>query len=236
LKKEKVTAILLAAGQGKRMNSSVQKQYLSINNQPIMVYALRALEKCQDIDEIIIVVGLGEYEFCENEILKKYPITKPFQIIEGGKERYHSVYNALQKVQENNDGYVLIHDAARPLITKGLLEKCIKETKKSKACTLGVPVKDTIKIVDTQYYIKDTPNRNTLWSIQTPQGFQIKLLKQAYDLFMKSENNLVTDDAMIIETYTPNIKVKVVMGDYKNLKVTTPEDLSLIEALLKVNV
>ena len=147
--KEKVTAIVLAAGKGSRMHSEIQKQYMTLLDRPVITYALEAFEK-SSVDDIILVVAPGEIEYAQENILDKYDYKKVSGIITGGAERYDSVYKALCSMPE--EGYVLIHDGARAFITSELIEFCIDQVKKDKSCVMGMPVKDTIKIVDENRY------------------------------------------------------------------------------------
>lgn len=232
--KNKTAAIILAAGQGRRMHSDVQKQYILLNDRPVIFYALNIFQK-SFVDEIILVVGKGETEFCRREIVEKYNFTKVNAIVEGGSERYHSVANGLRAI--DGEGYVFIHDGARPFITDDILNRAYDTVKQFDACVVGMPVKDTIKIVDEKQFAKQTPNRETLWQIQTPQVFTINLAKEAYEKLLESEDKLkeqgihITDDAMVVETLTKH-PVKLVEGSYKNIKITTPEDLNIAHALI----
>ncbi|MFV0341984.1 MAG: 2-C-methyl-D-erythritol 4-phosphate cytidylyltransferase [Anaerocolumna sp.] len=240
MKTGKTVAILLAAGSGKRMESNIPKQYLLIGEKPILYYSLKVLEE-SSVDEVILVVAEGEEIFCQEEIINRYKINKVNKIVSGGKERYNSVYRGL-KACPNDTSYVLIHDGARPFIKVETIELMITEVMKHNACVVGVQVKDTIKIVDDSEVISATPDRNTLWSIQTPQAFSYDLIKKAYELMILeleetnkgSENRKlnITDDAMIVE-YTLKEPVKIVKGDYKNIKITTPEDILIGEVFLK---
>lgn len=224
----KTTAIVLAAGSGKRMNSKVHKQYLMLAGKPVLYYALKAFEE-SGITDIVLVTGHGETEYCRRELVEKFSITKVTAIVEGGKERYHSVYEGL-KAAEGTD-YVLIHDGARPFVDAGLIERMMDEVEKYEACVAAVPVKDTIKIADSDGFVKETPDRNLLWQIQTPQAFSYPLILDAYEkLFARGEVS-VTDDSMVLERMTEH-KVKIVQGSYQNLKITTPEDLVAAEAYL----
>ena len=229
MQKEKCTAIVLAAGQGKRMGTEIQKQYLEINEKPILYYSLRVFDASPLIDEIVLVVGKGQKEYCEREIVRKYGIQKVTIIVEGGTERYHSVYNGLQYV---DGGYVYIHDGARPFVTEEILKRAYEEVKNSQACVVGVPVKDTIKIADTKEYVQSTPDRKYLWTIQTPQVFNTQLIKSAYEALMSKDSIQVTDDAMVAEQML-GIKVKLVQGSYKNIKITTPEDLEIAKIFVE---
>lgn len=233
--KNKVTAIILAAGQGKRMNSPMAKQFMLLQEKPVLYYSLKAFEQ-SSVDEIILVTGEGQIEYCRENIVAAYDIKKVTQIIEGGQERYDSVYKALEKADPTD--YVLIHDGARPFIATSLIENIIEQVKVHKACLIGTPVKETIKIVDDKGYVAATPNRNTLWSAQTPQAFEYNLIKSAYDSFYQEENKNalgITDDAMVYETYRKR-PVKMLLGDYNNLKLTTPEDLTLAEDILNYRI
>lgn len=233
--KNKTYAIVLAAGQGRRMNSDVQKQYILINDRPVIFYSLKTFQE-SFIDEIILVVGKGEKDYCQSEIIDKYNFTKVKKIVEGGNERYHSVANGLMVIE--GDGYVFIHDGARPFITEDILQRTYEAVKKYGACVAGMPVKDTIKIVDENQFSKQTPNRDALWQVQTPQVFNIELAKEAYDKLLAKEKELknqgikITDDAMVVETLM-NHPVKLVKGSYENIKITTPEDLNIANSLIK---
>lgn len=229
MQKEKCTAIVLAAGQGKRMGTCVQKQYLHISGKPVLYYALQAFQDSEMIDEIILVVGEGQEEYCQKEIVDKYGMDKVKKMIRGGAERYHSVWNGLQEVQE---GYVFIHDGARPFVNGEIIARAYTEVVEHQACVVGMPVKDTIKIADTQGFIKETPNRAYVWQIQTPQVFAVDIVKKAYAMFMEQTEIQVTDDAMVVEQ-TLGKKVKLVEGNYENIKITTPEDLQIAEGFLQ---
>lgn len=234
-KKEKTVAVVLAAGQGKRMHSNVQKQYLLLRDKPVIYYALKTFQD-SFIDEIILVVGKGEMDYCQSEIVEKYGFTKVYTMVEGGKERYHSVANGLRAIEEA--AYVFIHDGARPFVTEEILERAYEAVKEDHACVVGMPVKDTIKIVDQKQYAQSTPNRESVWQVQTPQVFTCSLAKEAYEKLLTEEEQLrkqgikITDDAMVVETLL-NHPVKLVEGSYENIKITTPEDIVIANALLK---
>ncbi len=227
--KEKVTAIVLAAGKGNRMHSEIQKQYMTLLDRPVITYALEAFEK-SPVDEVVLVVAPGEVEYAQKNILDQYNYKKVTQIITGGAERYHSVYEALCAITE--EGYVLIHDGARAFITPELITFCIEQVKKDKSCVMGMPVKDTIKIVDEDRYAVSTPPRSSMWQIQTPQCFVTREIREAYQKMMEAGDESVTDDGMVMETY--GIRgVRMIKGSYENMKITTPEDMLLGEAILK---
>lgn len=229
MEKQKYTAIVLAAGSGKRMNSKVHKQYLIIQDRPVLYYSLKAFEDSA-VDEIVLVVGKGEEKFCRKEIVDKYGISKVKAIVEGGKERYHSVFEGLK--QTSDADYVLIHDGARPFVNQDIIRRCLQEVQKYQACVVGMPVKDTIKIADEEGYAKQTPDRKNVWMIQTPQTFSYALIYEAYEEMLKTEDTAITDDAMVLERIKGK-KSKLIEGSYRNIKITTPEDLLIANVYLQ---
>ena len=231
----KITAIVLAAGSGSRMKSKTKKQFIEIKGKPVIWYSLFEFEKSR-VDEIILVTGKEDIDYCKKEIVEKYNLKKIKNVVAGGSARYESVYNGLKEVTGN---IVLIHDGARPLINNEIIERSIEGTIKSDACVVGVPVKDTIKRANKEGYIIDTPNRSELWITQTPQSFKTDLVKMAYkkmkEELEKGNTTLnITDDAMVVEEFTTN-QVRFVQGDYKNIKVTTPEDIDIAELFIELD-
>lgn len=229
-KRNRIGAVVLAGGQGKRMHSKVQKQYLMLGGRPLITYALEAFEN-SSIDEVVLVTGAGEEEYARTEVVGAYGFLKVKAVVAGGKERYHSVYEGLKALKDCS--YVLIHDGARPLVTEEIIMRAIEGAKEFEACVVGMPVKDTIKLADDQEFAAETPDRARLWQIQTPQAFAYPLVRAAYDRLM-GDGRLqtgITDDAMVVESQTDH-KVKLIPGSYENLKVTTPEDLVIANALL----
>ena len=225
----KNTAIVLAAGQGKRMHTKIQKQFLEIKGYPVLYYSLRCFQDSPLIEDIILVTGEESVLYCQKEIVDKYGFTKVTKVIPGGKERYDSVYQGLLAC-ENSD-YVLIHDGARPFITEEILERGLTGAEETGACAVGMPSKDTVKIVDESGDIAETPDRNKVWMIQTPQIFQYALIRSAHESIRTREMSNVTDDAMVVEQET-GIKVRLAEGSYQNIKITTPEDLGVAELFL----
>ena len=193
--RKKITAIVLAAGKGSRMNSNTPKQYLTLLGKPVLFYSLQAFET-SNVDSIILVTGSGEQEYCKKEIIEKYHINKVTHIVEGGAERYHSVWHGLMAAEDT--GYVLIHDGARPLISPDVINKAISVVKETGACVVGMPVKDTIQIVDEEKAIASTPDRSRTWIAQTPQCFTYELAISAYNHAIASGDTKITDDAMVI--------------------------------------
>lgn len=235
----KTTAIVLAAGQGKRMKSSVQKQYLLIREHPVLYYALKTFEE-SFVDEVILVTGKTEIEYCREQMVEKYGFRKVAAIVEGGRERYHSVYAGLQEAERGakRPDYVMIHDGARPFVDQAMLKRAYETVQTCHACVIGMPVKDTIKLADGNGFAVQTPPRDRVWTVQTPQVFEYNLIYGAYTRLIQEEDDLlargirITDDAMVVETYT-DIPVKLVEGSYENIKITTPEDLKIAEAFLE---
>jgi len=223
---KKNVAIVLAAGQGRRMQSAVQKQFLEVDGKPLLYYSLKCFQTSEYIDEIILVTGQGEIAYCREEIVDKYSFDKVRRIVAGGSERYHSVYEGLKACQEC--AYVFVHDGARPLISKKIIKDTMQGVKQYRACVSAVKAKDTIKIADAKGFVVSTPNRESVWIVQTPQAFEYKLLLNAYQKCLSTGLENITDDAMIVEAMT-QYKVALIAGDYRNIKVTTPEDLAIVK-------
>ena len=226
----KTTAIVLSAGKGKRMNSDIPKQYMPLLNHPVIYYALKAFEDSV-VDEIILVAGADDFDYLKREIIEEYSFKKVTKIVTGGAERYNSVNNGLLAADPNTD-YVFIHDGARPLITPEMVSTLLKEVKEKKAVVAACPAKDTIKVVDANGKVVSTPDRKTLWQIQTPQVFEYALVKQAYAKAIAANDTTLTDDAMVVETYSDRNVYTINTGS-GNLKITTPEDILMAEILLE---
>ena len=227
--RKKVIAIILAAGQGSRMNSELPKQYIPLYGKPMLFYSLQAFS-LSEVDEIILVTGKEEIEYCKTRIVEEYGFSKVTKIVAGGEERYHSVYKGL--LEAKGADYVLIHDGARPLVTKDLIHMAIKEVKKTGACVVGMPVKDTIQLVTEEKVIESTPVRKNTWLAQTPQCFEYLLALNSYEEAIRQEDNTITDDAMVVMKYG-NRAVSMIEGSYENIKVTTSEDILLAKLFLK---
>lgn len=231
MKEEKALhiAIVLAAGKGRRMNREIPKQYLLLNGKPLVCHCLEALEASRRIDQILLVVGAGETEYVKRELVEAYSYQKVAAILEGGAERYDSVSHALEYLDGRipETSYVYIHDGARPYLEEDLLERLYQMVCREGACIAAVPVKDTIKQVDEEGTIQETPERSRLWMAQTPQAFSYPLIRDAYrKLLAEGRTEGLTDDAQVLER-TGGQAVRVVEGSYRNQKITTPEDLPL---------
>ena len=221
--------VIVAAGTGSRMNMGINKQFIKLEEKEIIAYTIEKFYNNSNIEDIVVVVKEDESEFFKKEILDKYNF-KNIKIAYGGKERQDSVYNGLKSLDKKCD-VVLIHDGARPFVSDKIIYNCIEEVKEHKAIVVGVPVKDTIKIIDNDKNIVHTPNRSVLWAVQTPQTFDYNILIDAYKDAYKS-GFYGTDDAMLVERI--GYKVKMVEGSYNNIKITTQEDLSVGSQILKI--
>jgi 2-C-methyl-D-erythritol 4-phosphate cytidylyltransferase len=241
--KKRCTAVLLAAGSGSRMKSDIAKQYMLLGGKPLIWYALHVIEESSVIDDCVLVTGAEDISCVQEEIVERYGFHKVDTIVAGGKERYDSVYQALKVIESgemrvrNRDGYVFIHDGARPFLTEDILRRDYEAVKTFRACVTGMPVKDTIKLAGQDGCAVQTPDRNFVWQIQTPQVFETALIIEAYKKLTKekerwqAEGMSITDDAMVVENFM-FLPVKLVQGSYQNIKITTPEDLVIAEAFL----
>ena len=223
-----VSAVIVAAGKGIRMNDTVRKQYLPLAGRPVLAHSLTLFEECNLISKIILVVPEDDFNFCKKEILPARS-EKTVRLVPGGKKRQDSVYNGLLAADENK-GIVVIHDGVRPFINIEMLELCINGAKEVGACIFGIPVHDTVKQVESGHIIK-TLERDTLWLAQTPQAFQYEIIRKAHEN-ARLKGYEGTDDAFLVEQMGKH--VKIINGSKNNIKITTREDLKLAEAVLLV--
>lgn len=223
-----VTAIIAAAGMGKRMKTSIGKQFLSLGDRTILAHSIDKIQTCEYIDYIIIVIKKSDMQYME-EILHSYEIRKPYKLVYGGKERQDSVYEALKQMPCKTD-IVVSHDGVRPFVSVKNIKKAIESVDKSGASVLANPVIDTIKVSMSGEFADYTPDRSKLWAVQTPQVFLkdvlLKAYKQAYE-----ENYYGTDDCSLVEK--TGKRIYLIHSDYFNIKITTPEDLTIAEAIMK---
>ena len=221
----KATVLIPAAGAGRRMGGSVRKQYLELAGKPILAHTLSLFEDHPLVENIYLIVPPDDISYCQQQIVDSYDFRKVSRIIAGGDQRQDSVRNGLKALSQ--DGFcqakrpILIHDGARPLFDNRQLPQLIEVIAKTGACVIGVPVKDTIKDVEN-CEIMSSPDRNRLWQAQTPQGFQYQLIKNAFDR-ADQDNFIATDDASLLERL--GYPVQILEGSYRNIKVTTPEDI-----------
>ena len=251
---EKCVAIVLSAGKGKRMGSDVPKQYMLLEGKPVLYYCLKAFQD-SFIDEIVVVASGEDHNYIRNEILDRYEITKVRRIVEGGAQRYDSVLCGLRAAAGCD--YVFIHDGARPFINDDILERAYDTVRKYGTAIVSMPVKDTIKVVDDKGITIDTPDRSHVWMMQTPQVFRYREILEAYErmaaYIKEAEDNLcdktetvgvvesgsdssgkklnITDDAMVMEHFG-SLPVYVSEGSYRNIKITTPEDMLIAQAFI----
>lgn len=235
MQSKKYAAIVLSAGSGSRMKSNIAKQYMMLKDKVILSYSIDTFEKDDEISEIVIVAGEQDIEMVRKDIVDRYGYKKVSAVVAGGRERYESVYNGIKAIEESSAAtdYVMIHDGARPFISKEVIDRLKQAVVDNGACIPAVKSKDTIRISDDNGYVKMTPKRDNVWNVQTPQTFDYCKLKNAFDEYMTdiSSYGAVTDDAMVWELVTGK-SVKIVEGDYNNLKITTPEDIAVAEGIL----
>lgn len=223
-----VTAVFPAAGQGRRMNVGINKVFLDLVGKPILVHTLQRFSRSKYINHLVVVVAAEDISFIRR-LLKAVPGLKPYQVVAGGSERQYSIANGLAVVPKESE-IVLVHDAARPLTSVETIDRVVEGAREIGGAIAAVPEKNTVKIVAEDGIVKETPPRKTLWEVQTPQGFRKDILLEAY---RKAEEDgfLGTDDSSLVERL--GVPVKVVESDYRNIKVTTPEDLLIAEAFLQ---
>lgn len=227
-----MTAVILAAGRGTRMGGNVPKQFLEVGGEPILARTVRVFEESSVISRIVLVASSDYIRFCREEIVRKNGFQKVAAVIEGGRERYESVWNALLYLKENGCGdrdCVCIHDGARPFVTEEILLRVEEAVRACGTAVAAMPSKDTVKIADEEEFVVTTPDRRKVWMIQTPQAFSFGLIYQA-NKKLRAENGMsgITDDAMIVER-SGLARVKLVRGSWSNIKVTTPEDLRFLK-------
>ena len=227
----RVVALVLAAGQGRRMGAETKKPYLLLAGKPILFHTLHEFETCPSIDEVVLVVEKDEVEHARSAIVEAFGCSKVAGIVAGGLKRQDSVWEGIKAITGDCE-LVIVHDGVRPFISQVLLQKAIDVTRESGATVVAVPVKDTIKVVSREKEVLQTLDRKTLWSVQTPQTFNHDLLKRAHEK-ARQDGFYGTDDASLVERI--GVKVKVVDGSYENIKITTPEDLVLGETILQKN-
>ncbi|GIP36233.1 2-C-methyl-D-erythritol 4-phosphate cytidylyltransferase [Paenibacillus sp. J2TS4] len=216
--------IVVAGGTGSRMGTTESKQYLMLGDKPILIHTLLTFQQVEEIDSIVLVVGQGDEDRC-HAYMDRYGLAKVVRIVTGGTERQHSVHRGLRHLPDEIE-WVLVHDAVRPFVSRQDILRCLAKAKQTGAAVLAVPVKDTIKKIGAEGAIESTPDRRSLWAIQTPQAFRLSALAQAYEK-AEADGFVGTDDAMLVERMGQT--VYVVEGSYANIKITTPEDLGWAE-------
>ena len=224
----RTVAIVPAAGSGNRMGRELSKQYLALGGMPLLVHTLNVFERCPLVDALLVVVPPPDVEAVRTEMLPRWSLKKLAGVIPGGKERQDSVRAGIEALERETE-LVVIHDAVRPFITVELIENCIRAAAEEGAATVGVPVKDTVKEVGADGRVMRTCDRNLLWLTQTPQAFRRDIIENAHRAAVR-DGYRGTDDTSLVERL--GIAVRMIRGDYGNIKITTPEDLVIAEALL----
>jgi len=226
----KVFALIPAAGMGKRMGASINKQYLHLGGRPIVARTVSVFERADCVDAIYLITPDEEIPYCREHVVEAGGFRKIAAIVPGGKERQHSVMNGLRALSAvaGEDDVVLIHDGVRPFVTTEMLREAIATARSHDGALVAVPAKDTIKMVRNGIVVA-TPDRDTLWQAQTPQAFRFGVIFRAHQA-AERDNVLGTDDASLVERTGGSIHI--VRGDYRNIKITTPEDIVLAEAFL----
>ncbi len=225
-----IIALVPAAGMGKRMGAGINKQYLQLGGMPILARTLRIFEDAPFVDRIVPVIPEDEIEFCQEQVVDRYCFRKVREIVAGGRERQQSVLNGLRSLDGcAEDDIILIHDGVRPFVPLSVVQRSVEVAREHDGALVAVPVKDTVKVVEDGI-VTGTPARETLWLAQTPQTFRYGVIRAAHEI-ADAEQFLGTDDASLVERLGD--KVHIVIGDYRNIKITTPDDLVLAEAFLQ---
>lgn len=224
----KVCVLIPAAGKGNRMAHSVKKPYLKLAQKPILAHTIQRFEQNSAVDAIFVIVDEADFNECRTAVLRPYPFTKVQELVAGGETRQMSVYNGVRALSADVD-FVIVHDGVRPFVTDEVIFACLTAADECGAAVAAVPVKDTIKVANEDSFIVETPVRDQLWAVQTPQVFRKSLLQEAHQV-AQTHQLTATDDASLVEQL--GFPVKLVKGSYANLKITTPIDLQVAEVLI----
>ena len=224
----RIAVLIPAAGQGKRMGAAIKKPYLQLNDKPVLSHTIDRFEHNSVVDEIFVIVDDSDFKTCKTNVLDPYRYKKVRELISGGETRQRSVFNGLCALAEDVD-YVIVHDGVRPFINDEIISKCLEATAQWGAAVSAVPVKETIKVANENLFIAYTPDRQLLWRVQTPQVFRTSLLESAHKKAIEDGTD-APDDATLVERL--GSPVKLVMGSYQNVKLTTPEDMLTAETII----
>lgn len=222
-------AIVLAGGSGTRMGTAVPKQYLMLGEYPVIWYSLQAFEQFEPVQEVILVAEEERLAYCRSELIDRYRFKKVSAVVAGGAQRFDSVYAGLCALSDCS--CVFVHDGARPFIDQEILWRNLHAAQQCGSAVTGMPAKDTVKRADENGCVIETPDRSSVWMIQTPQTFDCEMLREAYKKMYEEMPEGITDDAMVVERYC-NKKVQLVEGSWRNIKITTPEDMIFAKAML----
>ncbi len=221
----KIDVLIPAAGAGHRMETSIKKPYLILDDKPILSHTIDLFENNSAIDEIYVIVDKSDFDICNETAIIPYHYKKVRELISGGETRQSSVFNGLCALSDDVE-YVIVHDGVRPFLDEKIIFECLVASEKWGAAVSAVPVKDTIKVANEDHFIDHTPDRNRLWHVQTPQVFRKSLLLEAYKTALQTGITASDDAALVEKLGNP---VKLVLGSYKNIKLTTPEDMQIAE-------
>ena len=224
----KTYAVILAAGQAKRMNANKNKMFLELKK-PILAHTIETFEDCVEIGKIILVVNENEI-LAAQEVVKAHGFRKVIKFVNGGAHRQQSSYNGVMAVEAEDDDILIVQDGARPFIRHTTIGASIRDAIEHGASVVAVPAKNTIKTADVDLFVDKTLDRNILWEIQTPQTFKYKIIKEAHER-AKQDGFLGTDESVLVERH--GVKVKLTQGHYDNIKITTPDDLILAEHIIR---
>ena len=225
--KQKLCALIPGAGSGTRMKHPVKKLYRNLEDKPVLAHTIGALDRISVIDSIFVIVDSSDFEMCQSSVISPYGFRRVKNLVGGGLTRQASVFNGLKALPSDTE-FVIVHDGARPFVPDTMIFNCLEAAEQWGAAAIATPVKDTIKIANDNGFISTTPDRQQLWSVQTPQVFRASVLLEAHQRAQRKEIT-ATDDATLVEQI--GCRVKLVMGSYTNVKITTPEDLIIAHAL-----
>lgn len=229
MERERIAAIIPAAGSGERMATSENKPFLLLGGKPLLIYTLQKLQDCTEVDELVLVVRAVDLKRAE-ALVVEYHLGKVVDIVEGGQRRQDSVYRGLKRLDGRGVALVLVHDAVRPFLNSAKVHEIIRVAKKYRAAVLAVQPTDTIKLSNGASFVQTTLDRTKVWAVQTPQCFATDLLMKAYESALKDQF-VGTDDASLVERL--GVGVRIVEGNCDNIKITTQEDLALAELILR---
>lgn len=225
----KICTLIPAAGEGNRLKSAVKKPYVALAQKPILTHTIQRFEQNTAVDEIFVLVNEADFEMCRATVLASYAFQKVQPLVAGGATRQQSVHNGVRALPADTD-FVIVHDGVRPFVTDETIFACLDAAAEWGAAVAAVPVKETIKIANAEDFIVETPPRERLWTVQTPQVFRKSLLEEAHQI-AEEKQLTATDDAALVEHL--GHPVKLVNGSYANVKITTPEDLRIANVFLQ---
>ena len=230
MRQNKFYVIILASGDGRRFNEQLPKQFANLKGKTVLEHSIETFTDIDEVQEIIVVTNPLFHDFTDT-VIKNIQTTKAIRVVEGGKSRNSSSYNGISSVSDS-DAYVLIHDAARPIVSKKTVVECINKLQSVEAVAVAIPVSDTIYKINDKSEIEEVPDRKFYLQAQTPQGFKLELIKKAHELARKDDNIYFSDDCSMILKFNLS-KVYWVSGDEKNIKITYPIDKEIAKVLIK---